>query len=316
MNLNVFKRWKKMVDGSSSFHVKQGEGLYFSTTEIKGYYNDLRNKVLSNTALLDENGIPYNINCNDEKVYFPGTIFQYALGLYDLYLEKNSKEYKENFISIANWTLQNQKENGMWDCMKVLGDKLHQSQSSMCQSQGVSVLIRAYTLTKLEKYLKPIDKATDILVKNKNNGGTCYYNKEKVIFQEYVSEIEQSVLNGWIFSIFGLYDYYILTKKENIKKIIDATVDTLASELKKYDRKYWSSYDQVGTIASPAYHDLHIQQLAVLEKMFDKDEFGFYKNKFTKYQRNIFFKSLAILTKIKQKMKKSKYYDISISLVR
>lgn len=316
MNFKIFNRWKKMIDGSSSFHVKQGEGLYYSLTEVKGYYNDLRNKVLSNTALIDEKGIPYNINCNNEKVYFPGTIFQYALGLYDLFLESENEKYKENFIVIAEWVLLHQKKDGMWDCMKILGDRLHKSQSSMCQSQGISVLLRAYVLTDEEKYLISADKAVSLMIQDKNKNGTCFYDDTRTIFQEYVSDIEQSVLNGWIFSIFGLYDYYVITKNDNIKKIIDNTVSTLANELVKYDRKYWSSYDQVGTIASPAYHDLHICQLTALEKMFCKEEFGYYKEKFIKYQNNKFYRFIAILVKIKQKLKKSKYYDISISLVK
>lgn len=316
MNLNILKRWKKMLDGSSSFHVKQGEGLYYSKTEVKGYYNDLRNKVLSNTALIDDKGIPYNINCNNEIIYFPGTIFQYGLGLYDLYLESQNEDYKQKFLLISNWTLSNQKKNGMWDCMKILGDKIHQSQSSMCQSQGISILIRAYILTKEDKYLKSADKAVEFMIKDKNEGGTCFYDNDRVIFQEYVSNIEQSVLNGWIFSIFGIYDYYLITKNENIKLIIDKTIKTLSNELEKYDRKYWSSYDQVGTIASPAYHDLHICQLEALEKMFNMDTFSIYKNKFIKYQKNKIYKIIAICVKIKQKIKKSKYYDMDISLVK
>ena len=220
MNLGILKRWKKMLGGSSSFHVKQGEGILYSTTEVKGYYNDLRNKVLSNTALIDKNGIPYNINCKNERVYFPGTIFQYGLGLYDLYLETGDEKYRDHFLKISQWALNNQKKNGIWDCMKVLGDKLHQSQSSMCQSQGISILIRAYIQTSNKEYLNATDKAVEIMIKDKNNGGTCFYSDGKVIFQEYVSEIEQSVLNGWIFSIFGLFDYYLISKKKKLKKCL------------------------------------------------------------------------------------------------
>ena len=161
MNWIILKRWKKIINGTSSFHVKQGEGSFYSITEVKGYYNDLRNKVLSNTALLDEKGIPYNINCKDEIVYFPGTIFQYGLGLYDLFLESSDENYKTKFLNIAQWTLENQKENGMWDCMKALGDQLHQSQSSMCQSQGISILVRAYIETSSAKFLRAADKPVE-----------------------------------------------------------------------------------------------------------------------------------------------------------
>ena len=50
------KRWVKMFTGKSSFHVKQDVGRLYSKNEIKGYYNDLTNKV-SDATFLDENGM-------------------------------------------------------------------------------------------------------------------------------------------------------------------------------------------------------------------------------------------------------------------
>lgn len=305
-----------MLLGKSSFHVNQGEGKYFSTNELNGYYNDLTNKVLSKTALLDENKIPYNINSKDEIIYFPGTIFQYGLGLYDLYLETKDKDYYNNFLKIAEWTLENMKINGMWDCMKILKDPIHKSQSSMCQSQGISVLLRAYNENKDTKFLEAAKIAIEFMITDKKDGGTCYYSENEVIFQEYVAEENQSVLNGWIFSIFGLYDYVLLTKDVKIKKVMNASVDTLIKKLKEYDRGYWSNYDLVGTIASPAYHDLHIRQLRVLYKMFNKNEFLEFSNKLEKYQKKFLYKYIAMFRKLLQKLRKSKYYDISTSLVK
>lgn len=316
MNLNLIKRWFRMLKGKSSFHVEQGEGKFYSKTQLKGYYNDLTNKVKTNSTLLDEYDIPYNITIHNKKIYFPGTIFQYGLGLYDLYLETNKKEYLDKFLKIAEWTFTNQLNDGIWECMSILGDTLHETRSSMCQSQGISVLVRAYHETNLNKYLKAADKAITIMIKKNEDGGTCYINDHDCIFQEYVSKDNQSVLNGWIFSIFGLYDYYLITKDKKIKAIINNTVDTLAKYISKYDRKYWSSYDLVGTIASPSYHELHIKQLNVLYDMFGKDEFRTYAKKWEKYSHNKIYKILAILKKGKQKICKNKYYDINTSLVR
>ena len=86
--------------------------------------------------------------------------------------------------------------------------------------------------------------------------------------------------------------------------------------LKKYDRKIWSNYDVKGTIASPAYHDLHIMQLRLLYKLFSIREFEVYADKWEKYQNSKIKKTIAMLIKLKQKVFKNNYYDINTSLVK
>ena len=127
--------------------------------------------------------------------------------------------------------------------------------------------------------------------------------------------IKLSVLNGWIFSIFGLYDYFIVSGDKKIEKIMNQSIETIARSLKKYDRGFWTNYDRVGTIASPAYHDLHIMQLLVLYEMFGKQEFEIYAAKWMTYQKSKLKKTIAMLIKLKQKVFKNMYYDINTSLV-
>lgn len=314
VNKKVIKKWSKMLRGKSVFHVQQVEGKCYSLTEVKGYYNDLTGKVSPNT-ILDDEGVPYNITVGGIKAYFPITIFQYGLGLYDLYLLEKKEDYLKKFLDIANWALTKQEKNGLWNCMSCIGDKMHLSQSSMCQSEGASVLIRAYVETKEDKYYDAASRAIDYMILPIELGGTCYYKtNDYPIFQEYVSNDNLSVLNGWIFSIFGLFDYTLVNNKEKYKKILNNTVDCLAKELNKYDRKIWSNYDQKGTIASPAYNDLHVMQLRLLNKMFNNKEFEIYANKFEKYQKSKLRKSFAMAVKFKQKVLKSKYYDINANL--
>lgn len=313
--IKLLTRWYKMLTGKSGFHVKQGVGKYYSKSEIKGYYNDLTNKV-SDKTILDNNGIPINLTVANVQAYFPITIFQYGLGLYDLYLETNDKTFFDKFINIANWAVDKIKNNGMWDCMGMLHDQAHQTQSSMCQSEGISVLLRAYIETKNDIYFEKAKSALDFMLKDINDGGTTQHIEEGVIFQEYVSKYNLSVLNGWIFSIFGLYDYCLISKDVQYVEILNKTIETLCSSLKKYDRKYWSNYDLKGTIASPAYHDLHIMQLELLYDLFKKDEFKLYANKWKYYQTKRFDKTIAMLIKLKQKIFKNKYYDINTSLVK
>jgi len=311
----LLKRWKNMLFGKSAFHVEQGKGKCYSKENIKGYYNDLTNKV-SEKTILDESGIPINMTIANVETYFPITIFQYALGLYDLYLIENKKEYLEKFINIADWTIANQENDGMWDCMGKLKDKAHETQSSMCQSEGVSVLLRAYVETNEMKYYKAATKAIDFMIKDINKGGTCLYKNGEVIFQEYVSKYNLSVLNGWIFSVFGLFDYTLISPEKKYKEILYRTIDSMSKQLKNYDRKYWSNYDLKGTIASPSYHDIHIKQLEILYELFGKEEFKFFANKWKKCQKSKLKKMLAMLIKVKQKIFRNKYYDINTSLVK
>lgn len=217
--IKLIKRWVNMLTGKSAFHVEQAEGKCYSKSEIKGYYNDLTNKV-SDKTFLDKDGIPLNTTVANINAYFPITIFQYGLGLYDLYLIEKKDIYLKKFIKIADFALEKIDRRGCWDCMGQLNDKAHETQSSMCQSEGVSVLLRAYKETNNNKYYEAATNAINFMLKPVEDGGTCYYQNERVIFQEYVSKYNLSVLNGWIFSIFGLFDYTLVNKKENYKKIL------------------------------------------------------------------------------------------------
>lgn len=313
--IKLVNRWFKMLIGKSSFHVKQDIGKLYSVNEIKGYYNDLTNKV-SDATFLDENEIPLNTTIANVKAYFPISIFQYGLGLYDLYLLTNDRKYYSKFMKIVDWAVNNIDKNGMWDCMEKLNDTAHKTQSAMCQSEGVSLLLRAYVSTKNDEYFNLAKKAIEFMIKPICDGGTAIYNGDNIYFQEYVSDYNLTVLNGWIFSIFGLYDFTLVCSEKKYKNILDNTVETLSKTLKKYDRGFWSDYDLKGTIASPAYHDLHIRQLKLLYDLFHINEFNVYANKWSKYQKSKLKMMCAMAIKFRQKIFKSKYYDINTSLVR
>lgn len=312
--IRLLKKWLNMFSGESIFHVEQSIGKCYSKNKIEGYYNDLTNKV-SKQTILDNNGIPINTTIAGIKAYFPITIFQYGLGLYDLYLIKKEDNYKKEFINIVNWAVSNQLGNGMWDCMGKLNNQVHETQSSMCQGEGASLLLRAYALTNDNKYYSCATKAIDFMLRPVEEGGTTSYIDNDIIFQEYVSKYNLSVLNGWIFSIFGLYDYTLINKDKKYLEILKKTLETLKKYLIKYDRKYWTNYDTKKTIASPFYHNLHINQLCILYKLFDIEEFNYYSKKWKKYQNSKIKKIFSMFIKLKQKLLKNKYYDINTSLL-
>ena len=80
--------------------------------------------------------------------------------------------------------------------MSTLNDSAHETQSSMCQGQGISVLARAYEETGEAMFKEAIEKATDFMLTETKDGGTMTKNKKEIILQEYVSKYDLAVLNG------------------------------------------------------------------------------------------------------------------------
>lgn len=311
----LFGKWLRMLKGDSVFHVTQGKGKVYSTKKIKGYYNDLTNKVCNNT-ILDEKGIPYNITVTKEKVYFPITVFQYGLALYDLYLIEKNDKYLDDFLVIVEWSRMRQNNNGSWDCMGMLKNKIAKTQSSMCQGEGASLLLRAYIETKDKRYYESAKKAIDFMLEPVEKGGTTLYDGQDVIFEEYITSKNLAVLNGWIFSIFGLYDFILVNNSKKYKTRFNQTTKTLAKYLKKYDRGFWSDYDICGTIASPFYHNLHTSLLDVVTELTGDKSFARVSNKWQKYSGSRANRLKAMGLKFKQKLFENGLYDGNTGLVK
>lgn len=187
-----------MLLGKSVYHVNQKEGTIYSKTEIRGYYNDLTEKV--SRFGRDDNKVPTTIVDNGEEVYFSIAIFQYGLGAYDLYLKSGDNNMLEKAISCADWAVENQQKDGGWCTFAFENSK--NPYSSMAQGEGISLLLRAHISTGEYKYLKAADLAKDFMLLPVDLGGTTRYVGEDIYLYEYTHE--PLILNGWIFSIWGL----------------------------------------------------------------------------------------------------------------
>jgi hypothetical protein len=294
----MLKKWIKILKGNSDLHVNQDEGKIYSKDKVKGYYNDLTEKINWYQGY-DKSGIPLVMNYKGESIYFPITISQYALGNYDLYLMTNEKIYYKQFINSVRWLIDNQDIQGGWNVLNPMGCKY----SAMAQGEGVSVLTRAFIEFNDNKYLNAAVKASELMLKPIKNGGTARYIKDNLYFEEFAKLKPSLVLNGWIFTIFGLFDIAKLSDDKNYADMLNITLKTLEGELVNYDCGYWSYYDQCGHLASPFYHRLHIAQLNVLYDLFHIKNFKVTSERWESYLLNKFKKSKAIIFKIWQKIK-------------
>ena len=293
------KRWYLMLTGKSIWHVNQDIGKCFSIDSIKGYYNNMTEKVTKMPELLDNDGLPL-LNTGNGEVEMPVAIFQYGLGAYDLYLQTVEEKYLKKFNQAVAWAIRNQDDEGRWDTFSyIYPDNPY---GAMSQGEGVSLLLRAYKQTGDARYLESAKMAIDFMLKPLEDGGTTLYNNDKVIFKEYTHL--PTVLNGWIFAWWGLYDYVCITKdKGKYKTLLDNSLQTLERMLPSFSNSYWSIYDLENRIASPFYHNLHIAQMQAMYKLSGDEIFNQYANRWENQQQNFFCKSIAFVKKSVQKLK-------------
>lgn len=288
-----------MLAGKSVEHVHQNKGRVYSKSGLKGYYNDMTEKVTMDMSLLGSKRLPLVKQSDGNGILFPVAIFQYALGCYDLWLIKNDDIYKDKFLQCADWTLNNMDGYGRWDNFSFIYPNA--PYGAMAQGEGASVLLRAYMLTRNDAFLAAAQSAIDFMLKDIKEGGTTSYDNNKVILCEYTNQ--PVVMNGWIFAWWGLYDYVLLTKDNGqYKNILNKSLNSLVSDLPIFKSTIWSLYDKDRKYTSPFYHNLHIAQMQVMYDLTGIDIFNEYAKCWKRQQQNIFCKFFAFIIKAWQKI--------------
>ena len=300
MGLSVYniKKWYLMLTGKSVLHVNQDIGKCFSTKDIKGYYNNLTEKVTILPALLQSDELPLLTIESGEKVEFPVGIFQYGLGSYDLYLQTGEGRYKKKFLQCCQWALSHQETSGAWsNFFYIYPDHPY---GAMCQGEGASLFLRGYRETGEPKYLAAARKAIDFMLKSVEDGGCLSITHDDYILLEYTHKAP--VLNGWIFALWGLYDILLVCEDAHYANMYHSILETLIRYLPVFDNGYWSLYDTDGAITSPFYHHLHIAQMDALYQLTGQQAFSQYRLKWENDQKNKVRKTRAFVKKALQKI--------------
>jgi hypothetical protein len=288
--------------GRSYYHRQQAMGPNFVPGVISGYFNDLSEKV-NWGGFSDGNGIPLVELLDGRKIYFPTTIIQKGLGHWDSYLTTGDAEHLDRFLVVCSWLVNSQDAMGGWVTNEAMGLDAGFNYSAMPQGEAISALIRAWKVTGEGSYVEAAKAAFDLMIQPVQDGGTTYYEQDFVFLEEFPSVSKNTVLNGWIFALFGVYDYCLATNNMAAKKVFDSSVKTLIHHLHKYDSKFWSYYDEEKAIASPFYHNLHVAQLRALYLVTKEYNFKLFSDKFKTYEKSKAYKTLAVITKASQKLR-------------
>lgn len=300
MGITIYnlKKWYLMLTGKSVLHVNQDLGKSFSTSEIRGYYNNMTEKVLMQPELLEGDRLPTVKDEDGSEIQFPVAIFQYGLGAYDLFLQTKEEKYRNKYLQCCEWALANQKDDGAWSNFFFIYPR--NPYGAMCQGEGASLLLRGFVDTGNVAYATAAKKAINFMLSPIEDGGCTDYSQNELVMLEYTHR--PAVMNGWIFAIFGLYDYILTPEaEEKYKQAFEKTISSLLSFMPKFTTSYWSMYDLCGRISSPFYHNLQIAQMEALYQITSHSEFDMYAKKWKKNQKNIFCKTVAFIKKMLQK---------------
>ncbi|HEV2208271.1 MAG TPA: D-glucuronyl C5-epimerase family protein [Verrucomicrobiae bacterium] len=297
------RHWYGMFAGQSYYHQPQGLGRRFIPHRLEGYFNDLTGKTQWH-GLADPAGIPLSKLSNGLVTYLPVLLCQKALGHWDCSLMGDDGNHLHQFLSIANWLVDNQDQDGGWNSLGILGHPDRYRYSAMTQGEAVSVMVRAHLTNGEQKFERACRNALALMRRPVQEQGVCIYEGESVFLEEFPAERRDTVLNGWLFALFGLHDFLARFPDQPTEIFYRRCCDSLLRHLQTFDTGYWSYYSS-GThrLASPFYHSLHLSQLEALAAIADPHIIGPVRNRWRAYQHNRLYKTWAVGRKAVQKLR-------------
>lgn len=252
-------------------------------------FSEIANFKVSATLKYDDNGLPM-VKYGSNFYYNPVTLSQYALYLHSFYVKGDTSKLSD-FLKCADFLAKYVSPDGSLRYKFDFGDFKSGWTSGMAQGEALAVLSRAYKLTGDTKYIDCGNKIFNYLITSVQDGGVMdnlgYLDpsyKDFIFFQEYVNETPSYTLNGNIFAVLGVYDWYQLGKTTDlinsdlVGHFYKESIKSLKVVIPYYDLGGYTSYNLYHLTAgySPVnanlYHPVHIELLQALYSI-TKDPF-------------------------------------------
>ena len=267
-------------------------------------YSKVSGKRKGIAVRLDDSGVPIVDYGRVEGEYVgkqrnPVTVCLKAFDYWDEY-QGGDEGSRQPFLNCANWLVENATSYGdfsLWEYNFPFPKYAMTPpwRSAMAQGLGIQVLIRAYELTGDNRYFDVGEKCLRSFFVEVKDGGVTYKTSTSAWwYEEYADEQGKRprVLNGMIYAVMGLHEYYQRTGAEEAKLLFDQGVLAVKNNLPDYDSGDWSYYDALGNLATESYHRLHVRQLSLLYDFTKEPIFETYHDKWESYRRPLFMARL------------------------
>jgi hypothetical protein len=181
--------------------------------------------------------------------------------------------------------------------------------SGLAQGNGVSMLVRAARATGEECFAAAAHAAFESIRRDVSTGGVLVTDEKKDLWiEEYLVAPPSHILNGFIWALWGVYDYARWSGSSEADDIYDRCVRTLERRIHEFDNGWWSLYEaRFGPdemLASRYYHQLHITQLKVLHRLTGKRVFAQVAARFESYLNNPHHRAKALMLKTLFKLRR------------
>lgn len=222
------------------------------------------------------------------------TVAQFGLGSFERYLAGDGDRWLAGAVGAGEWLAERQIRGGRLD-----GGLPHDFAmphtyalspgwlSSMAQGQAASLLARLHLETGDADQGAAARRALGPLGVPAHEGGVLTDLGGGPFFEEYPTAPSSLVLNGEIFTLWGVRDVAIGLKDAEAAEQLRAATETLAANLDRWDTGYWSRYDlfphPIPNVASGSYHHLHITQLRAMSMISPEAAFGRVAERFSAY---------------------------------
>jgi hypothetical protein len=285
--------------------------------ELGAYYLDMREAFLQYDAGIfgdfDDNGVPM-VGWGNCAHYSAVNIAQYGFILHSFWLENKSKEYLDCMLACLNKLIEmeSHEDDSIFWRENYISDRYVMKTnwaSAMSLGECLSFYLRIFQITKNEKLLEKAHLIINAFNVPVSQNGVSYKDKNNNLWlEEYPSNPASCVLNGFIYAIFGLMDYYRITNNSEVKKKIDECFVTLINNISLYDAGYWSYYDlQYKELVKYYYQkNVHVPQLEVIYKMTNNPIFDYYAKKWKKNLNPINHLFVQLMYRIRPRWQKLK----------
>jgi heparosan-N-sulfate-glucuronate 5-epimerase len=272
----------------------QPPGLLFEPDRVAGYFVDFRSKTYAKAA-------------REPASLLPVDLAQLALGWYErmLFGEAQATRHFENACRLLLAQAEESGDALLWPHVLTIPKYGLSGRwyAGMAQGQAASVFVRAYLHGRQPEYEAAALRALEPLLRRDSRFVTT--TPSGPILEEAEASRPSHILNGWIFSMWGLWDVRVGLDESSVGSLLDETIACLRARLAEYDVGWWTRYSlfphPLPDLAKPFYHRLHVDQMAVLHRLTGISEFGSASRRWAAYD-SVYARSLAVAHKIPFKL--------------
>ena len=238
-------------------------GAHIDPARPRGYYIDLRAKAAAPTWPPPWLHAPAG--------HAAVAIAQWGLACHEHWIAGEGEEWLAGAVAAGERMLADQTDDGRW-----LDSRRYPHTyripvpwpSAMAQGEGASLFVRLSLASGDERFAEGAIRALRPFGVPTDRGGVSALLAGSPFPEEYPTQPPAFVLNGAIFALWGAHDVAVGLADAAARRTFDEGVETLATNLHRWDTGSWSRYDlfphPVVNLATLGYHRLHIAQLRAL----------------------------------------------------